>query len=95
VTDLHGHPLARGALTDMMKRAAKAAGLPPNCVPHGLRKALMRRLAEGGSSSKEIAAVSGHKSLKEIERYTAAADQRVLSRSAMGRLPDGSGTESA
>jgi enterobacteria phage integrase len=88
VTDLQGHPLARGALTDMMKRAAKAAGLPPHCVPHGLRKALMRRLAESGSSAKEIAAVSGHKTLKEIERYTAAADQRLLSRAAMGKLSD-------
>jgi hypothetical protein len=30
-----------------MKRAAKAAGLPAECVPHGLRNAQMRRLAEG------------------------------------------------
>jgi len=68
-----------------MKRAAKAAGLGPECVPHGLRKALLRRLAERGGSAKEISAVSGHKSLSEIERYTAAADQRQLSKAAIAQ----------
>jgi hypothetical protein len=43
-----------------------------------LRKAAMRRLAEGGKTVNQIAAVSGHKTLREVERYTAAADQRRL-----------------
>ena len=38
----------------------------------------MRRLAEYGSSSKEIASMSGHRTLREIERYTAKADQPNL-----------------
>jgi hypothetical protein len=46
----------------------------------------MRRLAEGGATSKEIAAISGHQTLKEIERYTEAADQRKLSKSAMATI---------
>jgi hypothetical protein len=46
----------------------------------------MRRLAESGASTKQIAAVSGHKTLLEVERYTAAADQRRLSRSAIAKL---------
>jgi hypothetical protein len=33
----------------------------------------------------EIAAISGHKTLKEIERYTKAADQARLARAAMAR----------
>ena len=33
----------------------------------------------------EIAAISGHKSLKEVERYTKAADQLKLARAAMAR----------
>jgi hypothetical protein len=45
-----------------------------------LRKALMRRLAERGATTKQIASVSGHKTLKEVERYTAAADQARLAR---------------
>lgn len=88
VTNLHGRPFNAGTLKDMLKRAVAAAGLADNCVPHGLRKAMMRRLAESGGTAKEIAAVSGHKTLKEIERYTAAADQRLLSRKAIGKLAD-------
>jgi integrase len=94
IGDEHGRAISRNALTDMMKRAAKAAGLGPECVPHGLRKAILRRIAERGGSAKEIASVSGHKSLGEIERYTAAADQRRLSNAAMRKLTDESGTES-
>ena len=72
----------------MVTRAALAAGLSKKCVPHGLRKSAMRRLAEYGSTSKEIASMSGHRSLKEIERYTAAADQAHLARSAVARIPE-------
>jgi len=88
IGDQNGRPMTRPALTKLMKRAAKGAGLGPECVPHGLRKAVLRRLAERGGSAKEIAAVSGHKSLREIERYTAAADQHRLSASAMAKLSD-------
>jgi hypothetical protein len=45
-----------------------------------------RRLAEAGCSSKEIGAITGHRTLKEIERYTRAAAQRKLAGSAMRRL---------
>lgn len=58
----------------------------PRCVPHGLRKAIMRRLAESGSSAEEIAAISGHRSLKGIERYTAAADRARPSKAAIAKL---------
>jgi len=86
VGDRHGRPISRDALSEVVKRAAKAAGLPPECKTHGLRKAQMRRLAEGGATAKQIASISGHKSLREVERYTAAADQRKLSRDAMAKL---------
>jgi integrase len=80
----NGQPMTRAGLSQMMREAIKAAGLPAKCVSHGLRKAAMRRLAEGGKTEKQIAAVSGHKTLREVERYTAAADQRRLARDAMG-----------
>jgi site-specific recombinase XerD len=86
IGDGHGRPIARNTLTLLMRKAARAAGLPSVCLPHGLRKAQMRRLAEGGASSKEIASISGHKSLREIERYTSAADQKRLSRGAIAKL---------
>jgi integrase len=81
-----GRPIKRATLTLFMRKAVELAGMPRRCVPHGLRKAIMRRLAETGSSAKEIAAISGHRTLKEIERYTAAADQAKLSKAAMAKL---------
>jgi integrase len=86
ITDARGRPL-RG-VTRLIRRAVQAAGLPRHCVSHGLRKASLRRLAEHGSSTKQIAAVSGHRSLKEIERYTARADQARLAQAAVAKLPD-------
>ena len=62
-----------------------AAGLPKECRFHGLRKAACRRLAEAGCTVHEIAAISGHKTLKEIERSTKAADQARLAREAMAK----------
>ena len=53
---------------------------------HGLRKAACRRLAEAGCSANEIAAISGHVSLREVERYTRAADQARMARNAMARV---------
>ena len=86
IGDEHGRPIGRAALTALIKRAAKSAALPAHCLPHGLRKALMRRLAERGGTAKELQAISGHATLTEVERYTKAADQRVLSEAAIAKL---------
>lgn len=88
IGDRNGRPITSGWLSGLIGEAARAAGLPSECVAHGLRKAALRRLAEGGATTKEIAAVSGHQSLSEIERYTRKADQARLARSAIRRLPD-------
>jgi len=72
IGDIRGRPIARCTLTLLIRKAVEKAGLPPECVAHGLRKAQMRRLAECGASTKQIAAISGHKTLQEVERYTAA-----------------------
>jgi integrase len=54
--------------------------------PHGLRKAACRRLAEAECSVHQIASISGHASLAEVQRYTKAADQTRLALSAVARL---------
>ena len=59
--------------------------------PHGLRKAACRRLAEAGCSANEIAAISGHASLREVERYTRAADQARMARNAVARTAASTG----
>ena len=85
--DAWGRPIQRQSLTRIIRLAAKEAGLPAKCVAHGLRKASLRRLAENGASDKEIAAISGHRSMGEVQRYTEAADQTGLAQRAMKRLP--------
>ena len=45
-----------------------------------------RRFAEAGCSANEIAAISGHARLREVERYTKAADQQRMARNAMARM---------
>jgi integrase len=80
-----GRPFSERGLSQLIRSAVKRAGLPAKCVAHGLRKAKMRRLAEDGASEKEIAAWSGHKTLREIERYTKAADQKRLAKSATNK----------
>ncbi len=65
---------------------ARRAGVPKGRSPHGLRKACCRRLAEAGCSPHEIMSVSGHETLKEVERYTKAANRARLANSAMAAL---------
>jgi integrase len=61
----------------------------PDVSAHGLRKATARRLAEIGCSTHEIAAITGHASLSEVERYTKAANRKRLAESAMSKLIEG------
>lgn len=83
-------PAGRGtsakAFGNVMGDAIAAAGLPDRCVLHGLRKAASRRLADAGCTTHEIAAITGHKTLAEIQRYTVAAEQKTLARAAISRI---------
>src|SRR5262249_14686445 len=67
------------------RKHCNAAGLP-HCSFHGLRKACARRMAESECTPHEIAAVTGHSSLKEVERYTRAANRKRLAQSAMAKV---------
>ena len=85
VQTLRGKPFDDHAFTPWSGKACDEAELPSVCTFHGLRKAACRRLAEAGCTIHEIAAISGHATLKEVERYTKAADQLRLARAAMAR----------
>ena len=84
-SSLRGALLLLGGFNHWFCKMCRAAGLPANCTPHGLRKAAGRRLAEAGCSEKEIAAFLGHESLREVQRYTKAADRKWLAGQAMER----------
>jgi len=83
LTTATGKPYSGNHFSESFREWCDAAGLPQRCKPHGLRKAACRRLAEAGCSGNEIMAISGHATLKELVRYTAAADQARLARNAM------------
>ena len=87
-----GKPYTAKGFGNWISESARAAGLPPGVSAHGIRKAAARRLAEAGCSTHQIAAVTGHKTLKEVERYTRMAAQKALAGSALQRI--GGGTES-
>ena len=80
-----GKPYGGNAFTEQFRKWCDAAGLPQRCKPHGLRKAACRRLAEAGCSGNEIMAISGHATMKELVRYTKAADQARLARNALAK----------
>lgn len=82
----HGKAFSTKGLGNKMADAIEAAGLPDECVAHGLRKAAARRLAEALCTTHEIASITGHKSLAEIERYTRDAAKRGLNDSANSKL---------
>ena len=70
LTTDRGEPFGGPNFSNTFRDWCDEAGLPKQCKPHGLRKAACRRLAEGGCSANEIASISGHATLKEVERYT-------------------------
>src|SRR5262249_28539972 len=62
-----GRPFTPGAFTKWFSQQAARAGLK-GCTAHGLRKSALVRLAEAGATAPEIASVSGHASLKQVQR---------------------------
>jgi integrase len=84
VTD-QGKPYSAAGFGNWFRDQCRAAGLH-GCSAHGLRKAAARRLAEAGCSAHEISAITGHASLREVARYTEAADRRKLAASAMAKV---------
>ncbi len=88
LTTAFNKPFTYAGYGNMMADAIARAGLPDRCVLHGLRKAAARRLAEAGCTEKEIATVTGHKTLKEVARYTRAADQKLLAAGAVAKLTE-------
>lgn len=88
IGDRAGRPIIAETLGKRIKRAARKAGLPSRCTAHGLRKAMQRLLAEREATIKQMQAISGHKTLKESERYSEDANQARLAAAAIALLPD-------
>ena len=83
ITTQGGAGFSPAGFSSWFSERAQLAGLPRGCTAHGLRKAAARRLAEAGCTAHQIAAITGHKTLREVERYTRAVDQARLAETAM------------
>jgi integrase len=71
---------------EMFRSWCNQAGLPADCYFHGLRASGCTILADAGCSTHEIAAWSGHMTLREVERYTKCANQKRLAASGLAKV---------
>jgi integrase len=85
LTTISGKPFSDAGFGNWFRECCDEAGLKGYSA-HGLRKAGCVRLAEAGCSANVIASWSGHLTLAEVARYTRAADQKRLARSALDKL---------
>src|SRR6266568_7937230 len=83
-----GKPFAVAGFGNWFREQCDMANLR-HCSFHGLRKAASVRLAEAGCTPHEIAAITGHATLKEIVRYTETADRKRLAAAAMQKMKAG------
>ena len=88
LTTAKGLPWTGQGLSQAMTRALRKIGIFGINI-HGLRKLAAVRLAEAGCTTHEIAAITGHKTLAEVQRYTDKADRTRLATAAVLRLKTG------
>lgn len=81
-----GEPFTPAGFGNWFGACARAAEVSDGRTAHGLRKAAARRLAEAGCTAHQIASITGHRTLREIERYTRAVDQQRLAVTAMASI---------
>jgi integrase len=82
----NGRPFSPGSFSKWFVKQCQRIGLDKGLSPHGLRKGACRRMAEARCSAHEIAAISGHLSLREVQRYCDAADQARMAQRAAERV---------
>jgi hypothetical protein len=80
-----GKPRSKVGLGNDFAKWATDTGLPARCRLHGHKKAGMRRLAEDCGTTHELMAISGHRTLSEVQRYTKGANNRKLADSGMAK----------
>lgn len=82
-----GLPFSPAGLGNKMREWFDQAGLP-HCSAHGLRKAIMRRMAELGETNQGMKSVSLHTKDDEVARYTADANQVRMADQAIRKIAD-------
>jgi integrase len=80
-----GAPFTAAGFGNWFRDRCNEAGLR-HCSAHGLRKACATRLANAECTTEQIKAITGHKTLSEVARYTKAADQERNAKQALANL---------
>ena len=82
-----GGQISEGHFGAMMRAAIREAlGKDTDCVFHGLRNSASKMLADAGCTAHQIQAVTGHKTLRMVQKYTAEADQKKNAKAAILKL---------
>lgn len=88
----YGKPFTAAGFGNWFRDMSNEAGIPVGYSAHGLRKASATRLAESGATEHQLMAWFGWTTLREPERYTKAANNRKLARSAGALIKTGTGS---
>ena len=88
VTETSGAPYSPAGFGNWFRDRCNEAGLK-HCSFHGLRKAAATRLIDAGCDVVEAASITGHASLKELQRYIETRDRKRAARRAMRKLISG------
>src|SRR3954454_14281474 len=81
-------PFTPAGFGNWFRDRCNEAGLK-HCTFHGLRKAAATRLIDAGCDVVEAAAITGHASLKELQRYIETRDRKRAAKRAMVKLISG------
>ena len=84
LTNMWGQPWAPDSLRAAVKRHSAKIGLRGKML-HGVRKTTASILGEVGCTAHQIMAITGHQSLKEVQRYTQGAEKKKLAQEAMDK----------
>ncbi len=85
----HGKPFTAAGFGKWFREMCAQASIAKNLSAHGLRKAGATRLADHGCSHHEIMAWGGWITMKEVQRYTRAANRKRLAKQAAEKLETG------
>jgi integrase len=90
LTSRYGSGYTAGGLRDLISAATAQIGAAGHTA-HDLRCNAAIALAEAGCNDHEIMAVTGHRTFKEAQKYTAKANQKKLSGQAIAKWERASG----
>lgn len=81
ITSTNGKQMPEGTIDQRFRAVRKAVG-GEGYVIHGLRYTAAHELAAAGCTDAQIAAITGHKSVEMVAKYSRKVGQKVLARKA-------------